>query len=241
MSETDATASSTDETTGETSEEDTTLIGDAKAAEGDADKGETEDDADKKAASEEDGEDKKADEEGEKKDEGKDEPGPVILADLKFPEGFDRNEDALKTLTDALADEKLSPQERAQALVDLYTGGMQEAADAVATQWREERSKWVEATKALPKIGGDKLDASLGKIAKLIDEFGVTTDTHGVVSKELGEEFRQIMDDSGLGDHPTIVRFLVNVADAFSEGKPVSGDPAGSDRTQAQKMYPNMN
>ena len=232
MSENDATATSTEET--KTTEEDTSLVGGSKAEET-GEEGKSEETSDAKAAA-------AAEEDKGTEEDGKSEPAAIAVEDLTFPEGFNRNDETLKVLTDTLESKDLSEQERAQALVDLYTTGMQEQADKLENDWQTERSKWVDATKELPKIGGDNLDASLGKIAKLIDEFGVTTDAQGVVSKELGEQFRQVLNDSGLGDHPTIVHFMVNVANAFSEGTPVSGEPSpASERTQAQKMYPNMN
>ena len=223
------------------SDTDSSLIGGAEAAEGD--KGT---DAAKEAAvAKADVEAKAAAEAKQEGDDGKDKgegkPEALVVENLKFPEGFQRNDENLKAMTDVLGDTALSPQDRAQALIDLHTTAMQDMSAKVDQQWQDERSKWVEATKALPKIGGDNLDASLGKIARLIEEFGKTTDAQGVVSKDLGNEFRQVLDDSGLGDHPTIVRFLVNVADSFSEGTPISGEAASGERTQAQKMYPDMN
>ena len=238
MSENEGTQPSTTTETSETTEEDKSLIGGAEPEVKEvAEDGKEIAEGDKKAAAET---DDKKEGEGDKK-EGKDAPSAVVVENIKFPEGFQRNDETLKAFTDALGDAKLSPQDRAQALVDLHTKALQDVSARADQQWQDERSKWVDATKALPKIGGENLDASLGKIAKLIEEFGKTTDAQGVESKELGEQFRQVLDDSGLGDHPTVVRFLVNVSNSFGEGSPVSGDATTGEKTAAQKLYPDMN
>lgn len=149
------------------------------------------------------------------------------LESLTFPEGFQKSDEMLSSFKGVLEDTEKSPQERAQALVDLHVNAMQAASERVSEQWQQTRSEWVEEVKADSEIGGDKLDPALGEISKVVDEYG-------------GQDLRNLLDDSGLGDHPVVVKFLYKVAKQLNEPGPVSGGPTNTPPTQAKRIYPSM-
>lgn len=96
--------------------------------------------------------------------------------------------------------------------------------DNLATQ----KAEWLTATKADPDIGGGNLDATLQLAAKGLDHFGFTE----------GSDFRKLLTDTGLGNHPDMVRIMRGVGEMISEdGFPRSG--AGTSTLSAKDiLYP---
>lgn len=167
-------------------------------------------------------------EEEETKADEKDQPEPITMDSITVPEGLEIPDELGQSFLEIVNNSDLTAQERAQGLIDLQAQAAQAASERVSEQVQEARKQWVEDTKALPDIGGDKLDESLGQIGNLL-KLHDTDDG----------EFRQILDDSGLGDHPAVVKFLHKIAVAHSEGSPVSGKPSGQPRSQADRIYSN--
>lgn len=162
------------------------------------------------------------------------------LESLTLPEGFEKNDELLSSFKGILEGDA-SPQERAQALIDLHTSALQEASERISEAQDQEfengRSEWVKQSEALSNIGGDKLEETLGRISEVVDAYGpkVKDDEGNEVN-----EVRRLMDESGLGDHPVMVQFLSNVANQLGESIPVTGDAGGLQQSQAEKLYPTM-
>lgn len=154
-------------------------------------------------------------------------PEPLTWETINLPEGFTVDEKSRDSFLEIMNDDKLSGAERAQKLVDLQTGLMQQMAEANFKAWTDLQTQWQDEIRADPEIGGDKLDPALGGIAKLVDRYG---------SKEL----REAMDATGAGNNPHIIRFLHKIAKDLNEGGPVLGAPSESKESLADRMYPSM-
>jgi hypothetical protein len=63
------------------------------------------------------------------------------------------------------------------------------------------------------EFGGDKLSENLGVAKKALDAFGTA-------------ELRSLLNQSGLGDHPEVIRFMYRAGKAISEDRFVGGAPA---------------
>jgi hypothetical protein len=124
-------------------------------------------------------------------------------------------------------DEKLTPAERAQKLVDIQTGLMTKVAEANYKAWTDLQDKWQEEVRADPEIGGEKLAPALGEISKLLDRYG-------------SPELRLALTETGAGNHPQVVRFLHKLAKDLGEGGPVLGAPTTAKESLADRMYPSM-
>jgi hypothetical protein len=98
------------------------------------------------------------------------------------------------------------------------------------TKWDEVQEVWTKETKADPVIGGEKLEAALGAVSKLIDRFGDSG----------GAELRKVFDLTGAGNHLQVVKFLYNIAKELGEGGAIFGKPATTPVDPAHKLYPNM-
>lgn len=132
------------------------------------------------------------------------EPAPDYSA-LKFAEGFKVDEELLGEAKTAFAEAKL-PAEQAQKYLDLSAKLVDRTIAAITDAHRERIAEWGAATKADPGIGGDKLEATKGQAAKALDAFGTL-------------ELKQALNESGLGNHPAMVRFCAAVGRELAEDK----------------------
>jgi hypothetical protein len=132
--------------------------------------------------------------------------------DLVAPElkAMDLSNDAAQRLTNVYA-EKVVP-----ALVER---GQRQAEAAQETRSAEIRKEWADASRADPEIGGANFDKTVDAAAAVWDKFGIKPK----------EGIRLLLDESGIGNHPDMLRFLSRVASVTGEGKFVQSDGAGSD------------
>lgn len=153
---------------------------------------------------------------------------PLTVESLKFPEGVELDKETSIKFLDIMNDVKLSPGDRAQALVDLQANLMTSAQEAGSVAWNTLQDKWQAEVKADPDIGGAKFQETLTSVGKLMDQFGT-------------QELRDAFDYTGAGNNPHVIKFLAKVAGMLTEGGHVSGAPTGqSQATAAQLLYPSM-
>lgn len=142
-------------------------------------------------------------------DEG-DKPEPIEYEDFSTPDGVTLDEAVLGEFKD-IAKELGLPQDKAQKFVDMATTLQQKQADAFAEQVVAARAEWREGAKADPEFGGAKLTENLRVAVAAREEFGTP-------------ELKTLLDDSGLGDHPEVIRFFYRVGTAVSDHAFAKGD-----------------
>ena len=122
----------------------------------------------------------------------------------------------------AMAKELKLPKEAAQKMVDLAAAREQARIETHARTVAD----WAESVKADKEIGGDKLAANLAIARKAID---------------LGPpELKTLLNASGLGNHPAVVKWALSVGKALSEDNFVpAGKPADSTASMASRLYSN--
>lgn len=114
--------------------------------------------------------------------------------------------------------------EQAQKLIDLDVRRAQAQQSAMS----DTAKAWAEAVHADAEIGGDKLPENLGMAKKALSAFGTP-------------QLVDLLDKSGLGNHPEIVRAFVRVGKAISEDRVVTGrQTASGDRDPAKVLFPEM-
>lgn len=138
------------------------------------------------------------------------------------PEGVTLDKEVVTTF-EGVAKELGLPQASAQKLIDKISPVMAARQAAANTQVREEM---LAASKADPEIGGEKFNASV-ETAKL------------AISTYFAPEFEKFLNDTGLGNHPEMIRGLVKAgAPLKQDGHIVGGkQPAGGG--DARSFYPN--
>lgn len=119
------------------------------------------------------------------------------------------------------------PQDAAQKVLD-------KMAPALAARQAEfletARNQWADQAKADKEFGGDKLTENLAVAKKALDQFGT-------------EELRTLLNESGLGNHPEVLRLFYRAGKAISEDRFVpggSGAKAQEGRSAASVLYPNQ-
>ena len=123
-------------------------------------------------------------------------------------------------------------QDQAQKAVDLYAKVSQDASSAPYQAWLDMQKEWKDSLRSAPEIGG-KLPEVKRDIGRLIDGLG---------DAQLSMEFRETMDITGAGNHPSFVRVMYKLAGLLTEGKPLpAGNPATKEhKSAAQTFYPNL-
>lgn len=144
--------------------------------------------------------------------------------DLKMPDGVELDKAAADEFT-AIAKELKLTAEQAQKVADVGAKMAQRQADAHAAVVES----WVSQVKTDKEIGGDKLDENLGVARKAMETFG----TPGL---------KDLLNSTGLGNHPEVIRAFFKAGKAISEDSFVAGRTgAPGTKDIAKTMFPSMN
>jgi len=142
--------------------------------------------------------------------------------DFKMPEGIELDKAAADEFS-AVAKELKLDNATAQKIADVGAKMAQRQAEQHAALVES----WVELTKTDKEIGGDKLEENLGIAKQAMDAFG-------------SPELKQLLNSSGLGNHPAVIKAFYNAGKRISTDKIVTGTPKGGDTDLAAKMFPTM-
>lgn len=155
-------------------------------------------------------------------DETQEAGAPEEYESFDVPEGYGVDDNTLSEYQDWARENNLT-QDQAQAGVDLVA----KMKEAEMSRWVEQQKTWVDQVKNDAEIGGDNFDQNVSTAVKARDSFGTP-------------EFSEMLDVSGLGNHPEMVRFLNRVGKAISEDKLVIGGADATPKTRENVLYPSM-
>lgn len=102
---------------------------------------------------------------------------------------------------------------------------LREQQAAQQLQWQEQVSRWRQEVAQDPELGGENLAASVARAQLALDRFDQ--------DKSIG----RLLEETGYGNHPAIVRFFNRVADALMEDSPAQGLPDGGMPPLEERMY----
>jgi len=130
--------------------------------------------------------------------------------EFKAPEGKQLDAETVEAFSEVAKELNLT-QDAAQKMLTAMSDklGTRQAAQVEAV-----RSQWAESSKADKEFGGDKITENLSVAKKALDTFGTA-------------ELRTLLNDSGLGNHPEVIRFMFRAGKAISEDRYV-GPSTGS-------------
>ena len=138
---------------------------------------------------------------------------PEAYADFTAPEGVELDPDLLGDLK-TLGKENNWTQEQAQKVVDLGAAMQDKFSKTFADSVVAARAEWREQTTTDAEFGGKNLQPNLAIARTARETFGTPA-------------LKDLLDQSGLGDHPEVVRFFYKVGKATSEHDlVVSGKPS---------------
>jgi hypothetical protein len=143
--------------------------------------------------------------------------------EYKMPEGIELDKAAADEFS-AIAKELKLDQATAQKVADVGAKMAQRQTEAHVKLVES----WVEQVKTDTEIGGDKLDENLAVARKAMDAFGTP-------------ELKDVLNSTGLGNHPAVIKAFYKAGKAISEDKFVPGSPKGAETDIAKRMFPSMN
>lgn len=130
--------------------------------------------------------------------------------------------------TEAFAKEHGLTNEQAQAVLDQNLAkavSFQEAQDAA---FEKQKAEWADAVKADPDLGGDKLDQTIELSRLAMDKFA-------------DQSFADMLNETGLGNHPELVRMMSRIGQVMKEGSganpPAATTTPNSEKTDEELFY----
>ena len=159
-------------------------------------------------------------------------PQPSVPEAYSFtvPEGMNLSEATVGKFSDVAKDLKLS-QDAAQRILGDMAGAIQaqqsESLKAFYADIGGMPDTWEAQVRADKDIGGDKLKDNLAAAARFRDAYG-------------SPELKSLLDKTGLGNHPELVRVFIRAGKAISPDTFVSGNGSGASspgRTLAERLY----
>jgi len=163
--------------------------------------------------------------EGEQSESGDKPTGAPEKYEFTVPDGLNIDEAGLERFSE-FAKELDMPQEAAQKMLEkMGPAWQQRQADAITAVQNE----WKEASTTDKEFGGAKLEENLAVAKKALDTFGTP-------------ELSKLLRESGIGNHPEIIRAFYRAGKAISEDSFVAGAQGkpSSYKDPAKSLYPNQ-
>lgn len=154
---------------------------------------------------------------------------PETYEDFTMPEGVELDKEVVDQFVPIAKELGLS-QEQAQKLVDLQTSLSKSSEEARSQNWANLQKTWVDSAKSDQEYGGQQFEANMAVARQALDKWGTP-------------ELKAMMDATGAGNHPEMLRFFYRVGKEMSEDKVVTGgNPKGDGpRDVARLLFPSMN
>lgn len=143
--------------------------------------------------------------------------------EFKPAEGREFDPKVIEAYSEVAKELNLS-QESAQKVIDKIGPELAAQQERVLAQ---ARTQWVADTKVDKEIGGTALAENIALANKTFTEFGTP-------------ELRTLLETTGLGDHPEVIRWAHRVGKAISEDGFVSGKGNNVQTDPAKTMFPTM-
>ena len=149
--------------------------------------------------------------------------------EFKAPEGTSLDEAVIAEYSTVAKELGLS-QEAAQKVIDKLAPKIAERTTAANTEaFNAFKDGLATQAKVDKEFGGEKFNENLAVANKALEAYGTP-------------ELRKLLDASGLGNHPEIIRAFLKVGKTISEDKFVPGglQPTKGEKSAANALYPNQ-
>lgn len=151
---------------------------------------------------------------------------PDTYADFAMPEGVTVDSALLNDAAPLFKELGLT-QDQAQKLVDFQAKQVQASSQSQVDAFDQLMNDWQEKSKNDKEFGGDKFEQNIGIARSAIDKFGTP-------------ELKQLLEEHGVGNHPEVIRFMVNVGKLTAEDVPGGTTvPTSKAQDRVSLLYPN--
>lgn len=167
-------------------------------------------------------------------------PAPVVEAvaapapaapekyELKVPDGSALKADRVEKIVAEAKAQGLS-QEAAQALVQREHEVATETLVAQKSEYDRVSAGWLDESKKDSEIGGTDFNKNVELASRVVKKFGT-------------EQFQKTLNDTGLGNHPELVRVFTRIGRVLSEDSLVlPGNQGVTKKDNASLLYPESN
>ena len=169
---------------------------------------------------------------------------------FNIPEGFVMDEAHTSDIS-AFAKEFGLDQAQAQKMVDKHFDIVSKNNDSIMEAKESTLKEWASQAMADKEFGGSNLSDNMAGARKAMNSFSqpaVDANGKAILHQEgslKGQQMSEVevlMNESGWGNHPAMIRVFHRINQAMSEDSFVQGDmkPREQKKTAAQTMYPNM-
>jgi len=150
---------------------------------------------------------------------------PEEYEPFKGPNDVELDQETLGEFT-TLAKELDLSQEQAQSLVDLQAKYFERMQGVQDQEHKALIQSWREQVERDPEIGGAKLKETQSAAQRALQRFG-------------DKELKALLDESGLGNHPSLVKALARIGKLTDEDRLVEGSPPGKSKpgNLAEALY----
>jgi hypothetical protein len=142
---------------------------------------------------------------------------------FELPEGVSMADETLEGLKSLAGDLKLD-QESANKVKDLGVEMLKKWETAQSEALEAMRTEWADAAKSDKEIGGAKFDENIAGAKAAMDKFATP-------------ELTAFLNESGLGNHPEMIRLFWKLNNQISDDALVSGNPAPQPKTRAEILF----
>ena len=172
------------------------------------------------------------------------EPGYVAptAADIAPVLGDQADPNMIQEMVDFAVQNGMTP-EMAKAIASREVQLTEESAKASEEQWQSLHRKWAQEIKDDPVLQQGSFEKNVELIKRVVTDYG------GKVGENGRNELQEVLNLTGAGNNPALLRFILGVAKALpGEGRPVGGNPAPTTRSfdeltvdqAAAKLFPTM-
>lgn len=147
---------------------------------------------------------------------------------LKAPEGFDQG--AVARVVELSKLYGIAP-DKAQKLLDDTHANQAKAKSEMDAALAKQKADWHAEILADKEIGGEQFKPTMERAQKVINE----------IDQKIAPGIKKLLDDSGYGDHPNVVRLFAYLGKANREDSFAIGDRSVSDsgpKSLTQLLYP---
>lgn len=153
----------------------------------------------------------------------KDEPEVPEKYEFTAPDGMEFDEELTDLFSEVCRGLKL-PQEGAQKFADMGAALIQKHQDAIRETHKATVEGWAKDAENDPEIGGKAFKESLQTAQDVLRQYGTP-------------EFTEFLNDTGLGNHPEMIRLLSKVGKLVGEDSTPQGDAPLSEKARADLIF----
>lgn len=146
------------------------------------------------------------------------------IYELTMPEAIPYNKDVFSKFNNVVNSFKL-PKEQAQELLNIAI----ENANKANEDYMRTRQDWIKEIKNDPEFGNANFSETVSRAQRVLSD------------PEIGSpKLIELLNSTGLGDNPELIKALAKIDKKYGEDKMVSGKPAGTSyKSAAEIFYPN--